>query len=233
MKYAINTGRATQVSFVNTIANICAKVPDCDMDDVREGLAEVAKMDKRYLGAGLGFGGSCLGKDSRALVSFARAKGADVSMVTTALGVNSHQPGQAIKMAENLLGPLKGRRVSVLGLSFKANTDDIRESVSIDLVEALLEQGAIVAVYDPLAMGNSRTVLKDRVRYAKSALDCISDSECCMVATGWAEFKAISPRVFKSKMANPAIVDGRRILNQKAFRDEGVSMLTIGTGPHT
>jgi UDPglucose 6-dehydrogenase len=231
MKYAINSGRAVQLSFVNTVANVCSKVPGGDMDDVAKGLKVVAGMDERYLGAGLGFGGSCLSKDSRAFSSFARLVGVDEALVSAALVVNLHQTDRAVGMAESLCGPLEGKKVAVLGLAFKANTDDIRESVSISLVKSLLSKHAEVSVYDPRAMSNAREVLGDGVRYANSAKDCLKGSECCFIATGWKDFRRLGPKDFKSLMASPVVVDGRRIYDQGPFLRSGIRMLTIGTGP--
>jgi UDPglucose 6-dehydrogenase len=231
MKYAINGGRAVQVSFINTIANLCSKIPGCDMDDVRRGLAVVAKMDQRYLSAGLGFGGSCLSKDLRALASFARSLDVSNEQLSATLNLNDHQADKAIEIAEELIGPVTGKRVCVLGLAFKAGTDDVRESTSILLVRSLLSRKAAVTAYDPRAMDNAKSVLGDQVHYAKSARDCISGSECCFVATGWDEFKKLRPRDFKSLMASPVVVDGRRIYEQRPFRKERILIGTIGTGP--
>jgi UDPglucose 6-dehydrogenase len=231
MKYAINGGRAVQVSFINTIANLCSKIPECDMDDVRKGLSIVAKMDQRYLSPGLGFGGSCLGKDLRALASFARSVNVNNELLSATLNVNDRQAAKAIEIAEELIGPVAGKRVCVLGLAFKAGTDDVRESTSILLVRSLLSRKAAVTAYDPRAMANAKSVLGDQVRYAKSARDCLLGSECCFVATGWDEFRRLRPSEFRSLMASPVVVDGRRIYDQLPFRREGVLISTIGTGP--
>jgi UDPglucose 6-dehydrogenase len=231
MKYAINGGRAVQVSFINTIANLCSKIPGCNMEDVRRGLAAVARMDQRYLSAGLGFGGSCLPKDGRALAAFARSMDVDNQLISAALNINERQAAEAIEIAEGLSGSVAGKKVSILGLAFKANTDDVRESVSIHLTQSLLSRKAVVTVYDPRAMGNAKLVLGDRVQYAKNARDCLSGSECCFIATGWDEFKRLRPSEFKSLMAFPVVVDGRRIYDQRPFRKEGILIGTIGTGP--
>jgi UDPglucose 6-dehydrogenase len=174
---------------------------------------------------------NCLGKDLRALTSLARSASVSNELLSAALNVNDRQAGKAIEMAEELIGPVAGKKVSILGLAFKANTDDIRESTSILLAESLLSRKAVVTVYDPRAMGNARQVLGDRVQYAKSARDCLSGSECCFVATGWDEFKKLRPGDFKSLMASPVVVDGRRIYDQRPFRMEGILIGTVGTGP--
>lgn len=174
---------------------------------------------------------NCLPKDLRALASFARSVNVSNELLSATLNVNERQASKAIEIAEGLSGPVAGKKVSILGLAFKANTDDVRESVSILLTQSLLSRKAVVTVYDPRAMDNARSVLGDQVHYAKSARDCLSGSECCFVATGWDEFKRLRPGEFKSLMASPVVVDGRRIYDQRPFRREGILIGTIGTGP--
>lgn len=231
MKYAINAGRAAQLSFVNTVANLCTRVPGCDYDEVRKGLLAVARMDPRYLGAGLGFGGSCLPKDCRALAAISTSAGVNGEIVSTSLRINDGQVDEAIRLAEKLGGPLKGKKVAILGLAFKANTDDVRESVSIPLAKALARMGAAVSVYDPAAMENAKRVLGSQVAYAESARECLRGSECAFLATGWDAFKKLPPRDFKALMASAVLVDGRRVYRQEPFLRAGVSIATIGTGP--
>lgn len=230
-KYAINVGRVAQLSFVNTVANLCARVPGCDYDEVRKGLDVVAKMDQRYLGAGLGFGGSCLGKDSRALASILRKAGVEGGVVSAALKVNDGQVDEAIRLAEELGGPLAGKKVAILGLAFKANTDDVRESVAIPLATAVVRKGAEVSVYDPVAMENAKKVLASQVTYAESAKECLRGTECSFIATGWDQFKKLAARDFKALMASAVVVDGRRIYRHGPFLQAGVRIATIGTGP--
>ena len=232
MKYAINAGRATQVSFVNTVANYCTRVPGCDYGEVRKGLSTVARMDERYLGAGLGFGGSCLPKDSRALAFALKSSGVEHELVWNALRVNSGQVGEAIRLAEKLCGSLEGKRVALLGLAFKPETDDIREAVPIALAKSLVQKGAEVTAYDPAAMEGARAVLGRQVTFAKTARDALRGSECAFLATAWDAFNRLRPSDFKPLMASPAVVDGRRLYDPKEFAKEGVRFAAIGTGPH-
>jgi len=231
IKYAINAGRASQLSFVNTIANLCTRILGCDYDEVRKGLSIVGRMDERYLVAGLGFGGSCLPKDSRALATFLRSKGIDDEVVASALKANDNQVTEAMRLAERLCGSLDGKHVAVLGLAFKSGTDDVRESVSINLVRNLVKAGANASVYDPVAMENARALLGSQVAYARTARDCLKGSECAFIATGWDAFKSLKPKDFKTLMATPNVIDGRRIYDQGAFRKADVKIVTIGTGP--
>ena len=231
MKYAINVGRAAQLSFVNTVADLCTRIPGSDYDDVRKGLATVAKMADRYLGAGLGFGGSCLGKDSRALASTLRKSGIDSGIVSSSLGVNDGQVLEAIRLAEKMCGSLETKKVAILGLAFKAGTDDIRESSAIALTKALVRMGAEIAVYDPAAMENTKKLMGSQVSYAKSARGCLKGVDCAFIATGWDQFRRIPAKDFRSLMGSPNLVDGRRIYDQRRFVKAGVRIATIGTGP--
>jgi nucleotide sugar dehydrogenase len=230
IKYAVNTFRATQLSFLNTFANLCSGIKGADIDEVAQGFTKIAKADPRYLKAGLGFGGSCLPKDLRALVAYCKQAGLSPEVLEATLGVNEMQPKVAVALARELVGILAKKKIAVLGLAFKANTDDVRESVAIRLVERLLSEGARVTVYDPKATGNAKKVLEDRVKYAESARECLRDAECCIVATGWPEFAKIGAQEFKQLMSNPAVLDGRRALDAAALRAGGVKCVTLGTG---
>jgi len=231
IKYASNTFRATQLSFLNTLANLCSSTEGADIDEVAHGLSSLLRVDPRYLKAGLGFGGSCLPKDLRAIAAYSKAVGADAAVFEAVLGVNETQPAVAVRMARDLVGGLEKKRVAVLGLAFKPNTDDVRESVAVRLVERLLNEGARVTACDPKALDNARRVLGDRVAYAGSARECIRDSDCCIVATGWPEFARLRPSEFKALMRVPAVVDARRILDAEALRAAGVKCATLGSGP--
>ena len=174
---------------------------------------------------------NCLPKDLRALGSTLKKSGLDDGVVSTTLRINDGQVDEAIKMAESLAGPLEGKRVAVLGLAFKADTDDVRESVAVSLALALARKGAKVTAYDPVAMENAKKLIGSQVTYAGTAKECIRGSECAFVATGWDQFKRLRPADFKALMASPIVVDGRRIYRQEGFRKAGVNIATIGTGP--
>ena len=174
---------------------------------------------------------NCLPKDVRALSAALKKAGTVDEVVAAAMRVNEGQVDEVVRMAERMGGSLDNKRVSVLGLAFKAGTDDIRESVAIALVRTLIKAGAEVSVYDPAALKNAKLLLGSQVTFAKSAKDCIQDSECAFIATGWEEFKGLRPKDFASLMRKPVVVDGRRIYDQKKFRKGGVMIETIGTGP--
>lgn len=157
--------------------------------------------------------------------------GADPAIFEDALGVNEMQPAVAVGMTRELVGSLQKKKVAFLGLAFKPNTDDVRESVALRLVERLLNEGARVTVCDPKAVENAKRVLGERVTYAESARECIRDADCCIVATGWPEFARVRPLEFKRLMRDPAVVDARRILDAEALRAKGVRCVTLGSGP--
>jgi UDPglucose 6-dehydrogenase len=231
IKYASNTFRATQLSFLNTLSNLCSGIPGADVDEVARAFSALTKADPRYLKAGLGFGGSCLPKDLRAIIAYCRQVGSDPSVFEAALSVNEAQPEVAIKMAKDMVGALEGKKVAVLGLAFKPGTDDVRESVAVRLAQRLVDEGARVSVCDPKAMENARKVLGGRVTYAGSPRECVRDADCAIVATGWPEFVRVKPLEFKRLMREPAIVDARRVMNARALRAAGVRCATLGSGP--
>jgi len=182
-----------------------------------------------FLNAGLGYGGSCLPKDVKALIALSRSLGYDLILIKTVEDVNRAQPSKAVELAIKALGDLKGKRVAILGLAFKPNTDDVRESVSIKLTDKLLENRASVIAYDPAATTNSKRILGNRIDYASSAIECIKGADCCIVATGWDEFKQLKPDDFVQYMKTPVVVDGRRIYNPQEYSRK-LKLKAIGLG---
>ena len=230
IKYASNAFLATKVSFINEIANIAQRVPGADVEVIAKGIGFDKRIGPLFLRAGLGFGGSCFPKDLRALIRFSESVNYEPKILKAVLEVNERQPYRAIELAKALAGPLEGKRVAVLGLAFKPNTDDIREAVSLKIVKALLSEGARVAVYDPKAMPNARKVLGGSVEYAASAEECLKGANCAIIATEWDEFKRLKPEDFAKLMRTPAVVDGRRVYDPKEFAGK-ISFAAIGLGP--
>jgi len=190
-------------------------------------------MDSRicgeFLGAGLGWGGSCFPKDNRGIVSYAEGLGVDLKLVKASIEVNEEQVDYAVELAERLVGDLRGKLIAVLGLAFKPGTDDVRESRAIALVERLLRIGARVRVHDPKAMDNARKILGENVEYASSLESCLEDADLCILATEWPEYKGLSEEDLQRLMRSPALLDCRRIYDPKRFR--GVKFAAIGLGP--
>ncbi|MCP8317161.1 MAG: UDP-glucose/GDP-mannose dehydrogenase family protein [archaeon] len=218
IKYTNNAFLATKVSFINSIANLCQKIPDADVKVVAESIGLDRRIGRLFLNAGLGWGGSCFLKDLRALTAHVKGLDTELPIIEASMKVNEDQPLIAISLAHNLVGKLKRKRVSVLGLSFKPNTDDMREAVSVKVINALLKEGAYVVVHDPRALENAKKIFGDKVRYEERVRDCLMDSECCIIVTEWDEYKALKPNDFQRYMKNPAVVDGRRIYNPEEFK---------------
>jgi len=207
IKYANNAFLAMKISFINEVANICERVLGSDVNVVAEAIGLDKRVGRLFLNAGLGYGGSCLPKDLKALISFSRKIGYDPVLISAVEKINEAQPYKAVELARKLIGELAGKRIAVLGLAFKPNTDDMRNAVSIKIISKLLEERAEVVAYDPVAMPNARKIFGDRIRFASSALNCIKDADCCIIVTEWDEFRCLKPEDFVKYMKNPCLVD--------------------------
>ncbi|MHB2037624.1 MAG: UDP-glucose dehydrogenase family protein [Nitrososphaerales archaeon] len=230
IKYANNAFLATKISFANTIANIAQRVPGADVTVIAKGIGLDNRIGSRFLNAGLGFGGSCFPKDVRGLVAFSKQSGYDPILLNDSNEVNNRQPLVALHLASTILGTLKGKRIAILGLSFKPDTDDIREAVSLPIIKKLLEEGASVVAYDPAAMENTSKVFGNQIEYAKTALDALKDADCCIIVTEWEEFRLLRPEDFKSTMKNSVIIDGRRIFDPRVFDAKVSKFEAVGLG---
>lgn len=229
IKYANNAFLATKISFINFIASLCEKVKGADVDLVARAIGMDHRINPKFLKAGAGFGGSCFSKDIEALMSFSRKSGLKSSLLENVLKINEKQAAYMVELAKQKLGGLNGKRVAILGLSFKPSTDDIRGAPSSKIVGRLLDEGAKVAVYDPAAMGNAKKILGDGIVYSPSSLDALTDADCCMVVTEWAEFLRLRPDDFKARMKNTLIIDGRRVYDPEVFTKE-LDYVAIGLG---
>jgi len=210
VKYARNSYLAKDVSFANEIANICQKC-GADYLAVKKGMEMDARIGRgRFLDAGAGFGGSCFPKDVRALVAKAVEIGVEPKLLKATLEVNELQPYKLIELAKQTVGELKGRKIAVLGLAFKPDTDDMREAVSIKVINALLEEGAKVCAYDPQALDNARKFFGDRIVYAKGVEEALENADTCLIVTEWPEFA--NAKLY-NQMRLKVIIDGRRVLD--------------------
>jgi nucleotide sugar dehydrogenase len=221
IKYANNAFLATKISFINMIANLCQTLKGADVEEIAKGIGLDKRIGKEFLKAGLGYGGSCFPKDLEALLSFAKKLNVELPLLEATIKINNNQYYKAIEMAKIELKNLKGRTISILGLSFKANTDDIRNAVSIKIVNELLKEGANIKVYDPKAMENFKKLFNDKnIYFAKNVEDCLESSECAIIVTEWEEFKRIKPETFLKLMKYPLVIDGRRIYQPNEFKDK-------------
>jgi UDPglucose 6-dehydrogenase len=229
IKYASNSLLATKISFVNMIANLCEKIPGADVKVVATAMGLDKRIGPHFLNAGLGYGGSCFPKDVKALTAYSKNLGYNLELLETVESVNKNQPLKAVQFCEELVGNLKGKRIAILGLAFKAETDDMREARAIPIIKLLLEKHATVIAYDPAAMNTAKHLLKNTVIYANSALECIKNADSCILVTEWDEFKKLTPEQFIKNMKKPILIDGRRIYNPKTF-GEKMKFKAIGLG---
>jgi len=229
IKYANNAFLATKISFINTIANICEKIPEADITTVAKGIGLDQRINPQFLNAGLGYGGSCLPKDAKALIAFSNQLGYKPAMLQTVQEVNENQAKHAVEKAKEKLTELKGKKIAILGLSFKPNTDDMREARSIPIINQLLKEGAKVTAYDPIAIPNAKLILKEKIRYASSPVECLKDADCCIIVTEWEEIKKLKPEDFTQNMRQPILIDGRRIYDPKQFSQK-LKFTAIGIG---
>jgi UDPglucose 6-dehydrogenase len=231
IKYASNTFLATRVSTINTIANICQRLSGADVETVAKAIGLDPRIGPLYLKAGPGYGGSCFHKDLQAVIAFSKSIDYDPVLLSAVEEVNQRQANEIVKLSERLLGSLDNRRVSVLGLAFKKDTDDVREAASLRVIDQLVKKGANVAAYDPMATPNARKVLPEQVEFAEDYKSCLAGADCCILMTEWDEFRRLKPGELKSIMKSPNIIDARRILDQNDFRD--FNYLAVGLGAPT
>lgn len=229
IKYANNAFLATKISFINTIANICEKIPGADITTVAKAIGLDHRISPLFLNAGLGYGGSCLPKDVKALIAYSKQLNYKPALLETTQEVNEKQAKQAVEKAKSQLGELRGKNVAILGLAFKPNTDDMREARSIPIIKQLLKEGASVTAYDPAAIPNTKSIFRNKIKYAPSAIECLKNADCCILITEWEEFKNLTTEDFIQHMKKPILIDGRRIYNPEEFSQK-LKFTAIGLG---
>ncbi len=218
VKYGNNSLLSTKISYANEFANFAELVPNVDIVQVMKGVGLDYRINSRFLGAGVGFGGSCFHKDVNAIKAWAKTKGYTSRLLEAVLGINDDQAIHVVDIAEELAGTLAGKRISLLGLAFKPGTDDMREAASIRVVDELLKRGIKDIVgYDPKANETAEREMGKKIEYATSIEAALKDSECAFLITEWDEFKSLSPDDFKKHMKTPNLIDGRRIYDYDTF----------------
>jgi UDPglucose 6-dehydrogenase len=225
IKYASNAFLATRISFINEIATICEQL-GADVKEVAIGMGYDKRIGPHFLDAGLGYGGSCFPKDVRALEHMALVHGAHPQLLRAVLDINQHQRHRVVIKLRDMLGGLNERCVGLLGLSFKPNTDDMREAPSVDIARQLLREGAIVQAYDPVAMANAARLLP-KVYLKESAYDVAAGADAIILVTEWNEFRQLDMARIKALMRGDVLIDGRNIWNPAemvalGFRYEGI-----------
>jgi UDPglucose 6-dehydrogenase len=227
IKYASNTFLATKISFINEIANICEKV-GANIDEVAYGIGSDKRIGHHFLKAGIGFGGSCFPKDTKALVQLAGSFEHRFELLNAVIKVNNHQHSLPVRKAKEMVGSLEGKKVTLLGLAFKPDTDDVRDAASLTIVKDLLEEGAIVTGYDPIAIKNAEKLLGHTIKYASDIREALLDAEIAIIATEWDQIKYISLEVYGTYMKNPLVIDGRNCYSLQEIEKYPISYQSVG-----
>lgn len=226
IKYAANAFLATKISFINEIANMCDEI-GCDVHDVARAVGMDNRIGGKFLHPGPGFGGSCFPKDTRALSSVARQFGCESRIVDTVIEVNENQRARMIAKIEKLIGETKNKTIAVLGLAFKPETDDMREAPAIDIIKALVERGAKIRAFDPVAMTEAAKILPDIV-YAEDEYQATEGADALVFVTEWNQFRALDMQRVHKSMKTPKIADLRNIYNPATMRELGFDYVGVG-----
>ena len=226
IKYAANAFLATKITFINEIANLCDAI-GCDVHDVARGMGMDNRIGRKFLHPGPGYGGSCFPKDTRALTTVADQFGVETRIVDAVIEANERQRDAMIPKIEKMVGDLKGKQIAVLGLSFKPETDDMRESPAIDIINELVNRGASVKAYDPVAMTEAKHYLPD-IDYAVDEYDAITDADMLVIITEWNQFRALDMEKVKELLKSPKIADLRNIYEPDDMRELGFEYVGVG-----
>lgn len=227
-KYAANAMLATKISFINDIANLC-EIVGANISMVRKGIGSDTRIGNKFIYAGVGYGGSCFPKDVKALIKTASENGYNLRVLQAVEAVNDDQKFKLFeKLQKHYANQLKGKNIGIWGLSFKPQTDDMREAPSIVVINELLKAGCIVKVYDPVAMEETKHKLGDKIIYCKDQYEALIDADALMLITEWAEFRSPNFSVMKKLMKNQVIFDGRNIYDKEELISEGFIYYGIG-----
>jgi len=227
IKYANNSFLATKISFINQIANICQAIPGTNVEEVAEAIGYDPRIGKLFLNAGPGYGGSCLPKDMRALTNFASSIGIEPTLLNAVEQINKNQIKNIVKLIEKSVGKIRQKNISVLGVAFKPETDDVRDSVSIELIKKLLKKNARIILHDPKALKNAKNVFGNKITYANSIKNALRNSHCCVIMTPWKQYTRLQKNDLKV-MKKRVVVDSRRILEKSG---RGIEYYAVGIGP--
>ena len=230
IKYASNAFLATKISFINAVANIC-ELAGADVTQVMKGMGLDARIGPAFLQAGLGYGGSCFPKDTDSLIHTAATLGYKFDLLRAVVDINAGRSTHFLSVIEGALAPMHTRRVAILGVAFKPNTDDMREAKSIEVITRLVELGATVSVYDPVAIPNARKVLPTLVEYADSPYVAAAGADGVALITEWNEFKFLNLERLRSVMRRPVVFDGRNLWEAERMRRLGFEYYSIGRKP--
>jgi len=226
IKYANNAFLATKITFINSMANICQKIPDTNVDDIAKVMGMDPRISHLFLNAGPGFGGSCFPKDLQALIAYSKNIGYSPKLLETVQNCNNQQVDSIIKLLKKNVKNLHNKKIGILGLAFKENTNDIRESVSINLIKKLLQEKCIVNVHDPKALKNIKKIFKNKLEYFDEYKQIFHNSDCAILMTPWEEYTKINSKLIK-KLKLKLFIDTKRFLS---FNDNKIKFLSLGIG---
>ncbi|MGI8668308.1 MAG: UDP-glucose dehydrogenase family protein, partial [Aridibacter sp.] len=226
IKYAANAFLATKITFINEIANLCDAI-GCDVHDVARGIGMDKRIGGKFLHPGPGYGGSCFPKDTRALTTVADQFDVETRIVDAVIEANEFQRQKMILKIQKLIGDLNGKNIGVLGLSFKPETDDMRESPAIDIIKEMVAQGAKIKAFDPVAMEEAKHYLPN-IEYAENEYDAIKDADALVIITEWNQFRALNMNEVKKLLKTPKIADLRNIYEPEDMRKMGFEYVGVG-----
>lgn len=232
-KYAANSFLAAKITFMNEIARLC-EMFGADVDMVRRGIGSDDRIGKRFLFPGIGYGGSCFPKDVQALVRSASEVGYDFKILQSVMEVNAQQKTYLVpKIKRYFEGNLKGRKIAIWGLAFKPNTDDIREAPALYMIDALLDEGAVITVFDPEAMDNVKRIFGERIRFASNQYEALEGAEALVIATEWSAFRTPDFELMGANLKGKVIFDGRNVFEGPLMESLGYHYESIGRKPVT
>jgi len=227
IKYASNSFLAVKISFINELSNLCESV-GADVQMVAKGMGLDQRIGSKFLHTGPGYGGSCFPKDTRALLTIAEESGAELAIVRSAVDANERQKVMMVEKIKKAMGGIKGRTVAVLGLSFKPNTNDIREAPSLFIIEHLLKGKAVVRAFDPVAVADAKKVFGRRVHFAEGVYDCVKGADAVVIVTEWNEFRNLELSRIKKILRKPYFFDLRNIYEPEKMKELGFKYFCVG-----
>lgn len=227
IKYASNVFLATKISYINEIANLCEKV-GANVQIVAKAMGLDGRIGSKFLHPGPGYGGSCFPKDARALLQIAESHGYDFKIVRDVIHVNNSQRERMVDKIDHALRGIQGKTIGILGISFKPNTNDIRESPSLDIIQGLISRGAEIKVFDPAAMADAREVLGGTVTYCNDAYDTASGTDAIVLVTEWNQFRNLELERLKGLMKHPIFIDVRNVYDPERMRKNGFDYYSVG-----
>ena len=227
-KYASNCFLATKISFMNEMATLCDKL-GANVDHIKEGMGSDHRISEKFLNSGIGYGGSCFPKDVKALIQTAKDNYYIPKLLVASEKVNKEQKTLLVRMLdEHFRGHLEGKTIAIWGGAFKPNTDDIREAPALEIINDLLDRGAHVKLFDPVAMDNIQEIYGDKISFGQDKYDILPDADALLLTTEWHDFKDANVALIQSKMAYPLVLDGRNFLDEKEFKSHGFIYKSIG-----